>query len=509
MTVVRRVYVISDLHIGGIYPDDDAPHPARRRGFRMMTRVAELAGFIRHLAQLPASPAVELVINGDFIDFLAEEKGAGGGKIDPTEPPEWTAFRARQGEALDAFREVVRRDGELFAALRALLAAGKRLTLVLGNHDLELCLPDVRAALEAELGPGSLKFLDDGQAYDLGEVLVDHGNLFDPANAVDHDRLRLFRALYSRGWFEDLAKLFSPPAGSKLVARVMNPIKVDYGFIDLLKPQSETLLALLLAIEPGYRNVLDDTATALATAAKTLVPRRGVPFVLRNVGDRDDSPASGGLTNVSGAADADEASALDALVAGVIADATAAQALQQAGKGQTGHLNVAGGWRSRWSLFRLLTGKEDGDLDSRIPQLQATLRALDGDQAFVRGSENHRYLDAAAWLAARGPDQKGYQAVVFGHTHRAKALAIPGTQARYFNTGTWANLMRFPSVFTDVTVTAADVRAELYAFAKQLEQNELDEHLVFEPTYVRLDLGDRGELVHAELCDYDWRADKL
>src|SRR5262249_44068929 len=184
----------------------------------------------------------------------------------PTEAPEWTPFRARPGEALAAFREVVQRDRELFTALRALLAAGKRLTLVLGNHDLELCLPDVRASLEAELGPGNLRFLDDGQAYGLGDVLVDHGNLFDPANAVDHDRLRLVRALYSRGWFEDLGKLFTPPAGSKLVAQVINPIKLDYGFIDLLKPQSETSLALLLAIEPGYRRILGDTAAALASA---------------------------------------------------------------------------------------------------------------------------------------------------------------------------------------------------------------------------------------------------
>jgi hypothetical protein len=29
----------------------------------------------------------------------------------------------------------------------------------------------------------------------------------------------------------------------------MNPIKIAYGFIDLLKPESEPLLALLLALD--------------------------------------------------------------------------------------------------------------------------------------------------------------------------------------------------------------------------------------------------------------------
>src|SRR5689334_9048750 len=102
MTIARSIYVISDLHIGGTYPDPAAPHIERRRGFRMMTRVAELAAFIRQLARLPADPAVELVINGDFIDFLAEERGSGI-DVEPNTAPEWTPFRAAPGEALAAF----------------------------------------------------------------------------------------------------------------------------------------------------------------------------------------------------------------------------------------------------------------------------------------------------------------------------------------------------------------------------------------------------------------------
>ena len=101
MTIARSVYVISDLHIGGTYPDATAQRIERRRGFRMMTHVAELAAFVRQIARLPADPPVELVINGDFIDFLAEELGSGG-EIDPTAEPQWTPFRAGRGEALAA-----------------------------------------------------------------------------------------------------------------------------------------------------------------------------------------------------------------------------------------------------------------------------------------------------------------------------------------------------------------------------------------------------------------------
>jgi UDP-2,3-diacylglucosamine pyrophosphatase LpxH len=508
MKIERSVYVISDLHVGGNYADDRAQHADRKRGFRMMTRVKELSAFVRKIAKLPNAPSVELVVNGDFIDFLAEEEGAGG-KLDLSEPPTWTPFRARRGEALQAFKLVVSRDGELFQALNELLKSGKTLTILLGNHDIELCLPDVRAALEAELGPGTLRFLDDGQALDLGDVLIDHGNLFDPANVVDHDRLRLVRAAYSRGWFEDLGAVFTAPAGSKLVATVMNPIKVKYGFIDLLKPESEPLFALLLALEPGYRGQIGEATRALAHAIKTLVPKQGVPYRLRNVGD-DNSGTTAQLRDVAGHSSDGEMAALDGLIATVLAnDPAAAKALKALGSEEARAVNVAGGWRPKWSLLGLLLGEETGDLDARLPAVQGTLRALDGDRAFRRDQEEARYLDAAKWLATQGPDQKGYKAVVFGHTHHAKQLPIAGTNATYFNTGTWANLMRFPAELTREGATADQVKQELLAFATKVSKNDLDSLVVFAPTYVRLDLDGKGKLIKGELRDYDWKMDTL
>lgn len=502
MTVARRIYVISDLHVGGAYPDPAAPLPDRRRGFRMMTRVAELAGFVRNVARQPDAPRAELVINGDFLDFLAEERGP----VDPHEPPQWKAFRGGRAEALDVFRTLVARDRDLFRAFAELLASGKGLTVLLGNHDLELSLPDVRDALEEELGPGRFRFLDDGRALDLGDVLIEHGNLFDPANAVDHDGLRLLRALYSRGWHSEVGEVFRPPAGSQLVAEVMNPIKVDYGFVDLLKPESEPLFSLLLAIEPSYRGKLDELARTLAAAARTLVPRRGAPWRLRNVSSDDGAAAS--LSDVAGGDGASPA-ALDALVAATVADEAARAGLLGGAAAGARPADVAGGaWRARKGLLALLLGGGDeGDLISRIPQVQATLRTLRDDLSFERTKEEGRYRDAAAWLSESGPDTKGYRVVVFGHTHHAKDIELPETGARYLNTGTWANLMRFPAELTAEAATHAEVRDALIAFAKRLEKNELA--VEFAPTYVQIDLGADGSLLDASVRDYDFRADRL
>lgn len=502
MTVARRIYVISDLHVGGAYPDSAAPLLDRRRGFRMMTRVAELAAFVRNVARQPDPPRAELVINGDFLDFLAEEVGP----LDPDEPPKWKAFRGGREEALDVFRTLVKRDQDLFDALRELLASGKGLTVLLGNHDVELSLPDVRAALQEELGPGRFRFLDDGQALDLGDVLIEHGNLFDPANVVDFDGLRLFRALYSRGWRKDIGKVFQPPAGSRLVAEVMNPIKVDYGFVDLLKPESEPLFSLLLAIEPGYRGKLDELARTLAAAARTLVPRRGAPWQLRNVSSAGGATAT--LSDVAGG-DAHAPSALDDLVAATVADEAARAGLLAEVPAGARPTDVAGGvWRARKGLLSLLLGgDDDGDLIGRIPQVQATLRTLSDDLSFDRAKEEGRYRDAAAWLSESGPEAKGYRLVVFGHTHHAKDIDLPETGARYLNTGTWANLMRFPAELTSETATHAAVRDALIAFAKRLEKNELD--VEFAPTFVQIDLDAGGALLDASVRDYDFKADRL
>src|SRR5262245_26315627 len=99
----REVYVISDLHIGGRYP---TAVRSGDRGFRMCTRVADLTRFVASLAARGASGAdLELVINGDFIDFLAEE---GDGEV------AFIPFVDDPAEAERRFDRVTERDAPLF-----------------------------------------------------------------------------------------------------------------------------------------------------------------------------------------------------------------------------------------------------------------------------------------------------------------------------------------------------------------------------------------------------------
>src|SRR5262249_33175543 len=145
-----------------------------------------------------------------------------------------------------------------------------RLTLLAGNHDIELTLPEVRDAFERRLWKSkkthafNLRTLFDGEALVLGDAIIEHGNRYDPANFVDHERLRRVRELRSRRLYHREPGIFHPPVGSRLVADVMNPIKKDYPFIDLLKPESEPLFALLLTLDPSKRDQLVNLAELLS-----------------------------------------------------------------------------------------------------------------------------------------------------------------------------------------------------------------------------------------------------
>jgi len=83
-TKTTEIFVISDLHLGGKADEDGA------RGFRICTQESKLADFIDSLTAI-RDPLVELVINGDMVDFLAEETGDERLKWSPFHYPESTA----------------------------------------------------------------------------------------------------------------------------------------------------------------------------------------------------------------------------------------------------------------------------------------------------------------------------------------------------------------------------------------------------------------------------------
>ncbi len=87
---------------------------------------------------------------------------------------------------------------DVWDALRAFVASSAALTLMLGNHDIELALPGPHRLLRERLGPGRADFIFDNQAFVEGPLLIEHGNRYDMWNVVPHDRLREVRSAVSR-----------------------------------------------------------------------------------------------------------------------------------------------------------------------------------------------------------------------------------------------------------------------------------------------------------------------
>lgn len=504
MSAERHVHVISDLHLGGAPADASAVDEGRRRGFRMMTHPASLAAFVASLASKPVGrPEIELVINGDFVDFLAEEHD--------TQPP-WVPFLFDRGLAVDTFATISSRtgpggDAQVFDALRTFVLKGHRLTLLLGNHDLELGLPEVREAFLSRIGAsrvGDVRFLYDGEAYAVGDAMIEHGNQYDAPNFVDHDGFRRARERRSRGFFELQAKHFAPPPGTELVCSVMNPIKSRYAFIDLLKPESEPLFALLLALEPDAASELGRVATVLARARTQFFPKVSAMK----------SPVRGtrATPTVSLTPPTDEISALRTLLAEATSHAANTELLALLEQTSAPARATRGGatrggrqWlidRRNWlagklSLLTLLAEGRDSPVDRRLRAVHQALCVLDNDQTWDMGQEPDTTYRRAALELTR-TERSSFKYVVFGHTHHAKNVSLKETGGTYLNTGTWANLMRFPAQARSPDVeTALPALRELF---DAVRANRLERYIEFSPTYALLEVVDgrvRSAGIHA------------
>lgn len=471
--------MISDLHLGG------APATQGKPAFQMCTAEgrASLVRFIDWaMRQARSDLSVHLAIAGDIVDFLAEETGG------------FLPFTGDDRLATDKLSSILDRTAEVWEALGHFIARGHALTMMLGNHDLELSLPGPRRRLLDVLGPGRIEFIYDNQALTVGQVLVEHGNRYDEWNAVPHDDLRETRSRVSRSE----SAQFDPLPGSRMVVDLVNPLKQKLSFVDLMKPEDAALLPFLALLSPDrYR----EAVVALRNQIRALRVRYGAdqqPKDRNFVGAPEPSAAEPLTAAAASTGDADD----DALLA--LADVAAAG-------GDPGMVASTGSFLDRWRM-NLADAYRQRQLDLLLQVLRAFHHAR--DRAFDIERETERYLRPATTMARRG-----YEVIVFGHTHLAKRVALGdrrtsnGTPAPehavYFNSGTWADLMALPQDITslDSSTGAATARARLAAFANDLAANRADRWRRQVPTFVRIDLDDGGRVSDAELEMLDDRGE--
>ena len=89
-------------------------------------------------------------------------------------------------------------------------------------------------------------------------------------------------------------------------------------------------------------------------------------------------------------------------------------------------------------------------------------------------------------------------------------------EGTYINTGTWADVLPFPSTILDPDegskvqpareMAAARLR-RLDDFVADMATAQLGKYLRFIPTYAHIVLGEEGEVKQARLCEYSGEAE--
>jgi UDP-2,3-diacylglucosamine pyrophosphatase LpxH len=409
--IFDELYVVSDLHLGA------AP------GHQIFGQGVRLAAAIRRVAQATTGTSRAFVVNGDFVDFLAEE------------PSEYF-------DAAGAVRKLARIIADasfspVFLALRQLLKSPScHLVMVLGNHDVELALPHVQHWLGNWLSEGvddrlgRLHFATDGAGYrcQVGNkrVLCIHGNEFDDWNVIDHRALLQFIRAWNRG--QSLPE-WTPNGGTRLVIDVMNTAKRKHAMVDLLKPETKAAVPLVLAFSP---ELLAQAGAALrAVSVRTYDGLRMTAGFLGGESspeERRPSEAEALMATLS-AVEPPRRAASGRAIQGVPAEFREAQQRielkQPALLGYDPNAPVETlGLREWWN-------------ERSQPTLRAALRRwLANDKTFEVATQDDTFRAVDEAIGS------GVEYVFAGHTHLRRALPRRWPGCAYFNTGTWIRLMR-------------------------------------------------------------------
>jgi UDP-2,3-diacylglucosamine pyrophosphatase LpxH len=440
-----QISVISDLHMGG------------KAGFQIFGQAALLAAFIDDLRQ-NGSGDCALVINGDTVDFLAE--------------PGATYFDS--AGAIDKLDRIFGDNAfkPVWKSLKDFVHVAKRhLVITLGNHDVELALPWVREHLLDALSDGNpaararitLAFDGTGFACNVGSasVLCLHGNEVDTWNVTDYEALRRLACDAVQG---RPVREWTPNAGTKLVIDVMNSLKQEHPFIDLLKPEKEAAVKLLLAIWPEQRLKLNSVAAIAA--------RRVWDATRRRVGllsTEDDGQAEpGGREALARIAGRSYGSVPDT---DKLMDHIESQF--QAGKDPLAAVHQQQNQQLGWwdALVSVVRQKQPFEI------AWEAVKEVAGDTSFqVRQVDtDFERIDELAG--------EPFDYVIAGHTHKARILGRRKGKGLYFNSGTWATLMQL----TTAQLGSADSFRPVFERLKKARTiAELGNLVFYRPTVVTL-----------------------
>ncbi len=411
-----ELYVISDLHLGG------------RTGFQIFNQGAALSAFIKGLTGKPANRRIGLVLNGDTVDFLAEAS---------------TEYLDPQG-AVQKLRRILVEDPSfsgVFSALQEFVATPNRqLIIVLGNHDVELALPEVKEWLlenisnQKQEARGRVTMCYDGAGFacDVGgkRVFCIHGNDVDIWNFVDQKQLRELTLSLN---FGKTPSEWDANAGTRLVIDVMNSIKRQYPIVDLLKPEVEAVVPILLCLKPDcYKEASRILAVATHLSRDAIL--RSIGFLsaeeeMKDIPGQKEEAMSQFATRYF---NYDTAKFLSA--ESLISSAYESLNTEKKQKGTAApQISNEEQFLTLSDYIRALFSKEENKAENLRKALE---KNLEKDQTFSIMHKDETFIEIDKQAGSN------VHFLITGHTHLERAIARSTPGCYYYNSGTWIRLIQ-------------------------------------------------------------------
>ncbi len=167
---------------------------------------------------------VELIINGDFLNFLQVDYKGHFLKV------------ITEDIALEILKSIIAGHQNVFKALREFsLNPHHTLTYIVGNHDQSMLWPAAQAYFSEIVGvPVKFKNI----VYFVDGVHIEHGHMHEPANRLDPKRFFLKREIPEA--------ILNLPFGSHFFVDFVLKVKQSFPYVDKIRPFNKMIRWLLI-----------------------------------------------------------------------------------------------------------------------------------------------------------------------------------------------------------------------------------------------------------------------
>ncbi|MCP4107299.1 MAG: hypothetical protein GY749_17445 [Desulfobacteraceae bacterium] len=415
----RSIVVISDLHIGaGVLDDFDDDLESC---------------FCDFLVKLSSeNTSVELVINGDFLDFV---------QANPWQKRELRSFTRdniplcyTEEQSVEKLTEIHKSHENVFRAIGDFLRARKQnqLTILPGNHDADFFWKRVRDIFSEKISAADqIRFFLEQQYFspDSPNVCIEHGHQYDPINS--------FRVGGKACWSEKFPPIFKDVTekerlyeciGTRFLNKFLNELDLMYPFVDNVKPFGRFLSIFgTSALVPGYgplkaavavRAMLEDLITTFSHTPRDILERKSTKGI-------DPRPV---LKNaVAELTDSERKSFIDRL-------------REKKYPIEIPLSMIANDLEKTEDLLEFLA--ENFDIIPDIGEPDSSYLSTAGEQGMLELSRGF-FIDETKELTKAAEQllkKHNTGTVVMGHTHEAVNITQP---VNYINTGCWTKFYHF------------------------------------------------------------------